>query len=43
MINMKGDMGGGSVVLSSILGLSKLSVATNVSGFIPLCENMVSG
>ncbi|KCV71689.1 hypothetical protein H696_01113 [Fonticula alba] len=40
---MKGDMGGASVVLSTIAGLAQLGVKTHVVGLIPLCENMPSG
>ncbi|KAL0269238.1 UNVERIFIED_CONTAM: hypothetical protein PYX00_007040 [Menopon gallinae] len=43
MEHMKGDMGGGACVLASIYAASKLGLAVNVIGLIPLCENMPDG
>lgn len=42
MMGMKGDMAGGAAVAGAIYALAKNKVKTNVTGFIPLCENRVS-
>lgn len=43
MAAMKGDMGGGATVVSTIGALSRLSADVSVVGIIPLTENMPSG
>ncbi|OAG33541.1 cytosol aminopeptidase [Nematocida sp. ERTm5] len=43
MAAMKGDMGGGASVVSTIGALARLSANANVVGIIPLTENLPSG
>lgn len=43
MAAMKGDMGGGASVVSTIGALARLSATVSVVGIIPLTENMPSG
>lgn len=43
MAAMKGDMGGGATVVSTIGALARLSANVNVVGIVPLTENMPSG
>jgi len=40
---MRGDMGGAASVVGALLGIASLKIPRNVSGFMPLCENMPSG
>ncbi|KAI5184559.1 cytosol aminopeptidase [Nematocida homosporus] len=40
---MKGDMGGGAAVVSSIGALARLGAKTSVVGLVPLTENLPSG
>ncbi|KAI5192543.1 cytosol aminopeptidase [Nematocida minor] len=43
MAAMKGDMGGGASVVSTIGALARLSANVSVVGIVPLTENMPSG
>nr|MBN2278891.1 leucyl aminopeptidase [candidate division Zixibacteria bacterium] len=43
MVEMKGDMQGGAVVLATIMTIARLKFPLNVVGLIPLVENMPSG
>ncbi|KAI5137754.1 cytosol aminopeptidase [Nematocida ausubeli] len=43
MAAMKGDMGGGASVVSTIGALARLSANVNVVGIVPLTENLPSG
>ncbi|KAJ2842413.1 hypothetical protein IWW36_005917 [Coemansia brasiliensis] len=40
---MKGDMGGGAVVVAAMRALAQLRVPINVVAAVPLCENMING
>ncbi|KAI8322649.1 hypothetical protein GQ54DRAFT_287628 [Martensiomyces pterosporus] len=40
---MKGDMGGGAVVVSALRAIAQLKLPINVVATVPLCENMISG
>ncbi|KAF7257610.1 hypothetical protein EG68_04773 [Paragonimus skrjabini miyazakii] len=43
MEEMRADMGGAAVVVSTIFGLANLRVPINVRAYLPLCENMPGG
>jgi leucyl aminopeptidase len=43
MLEMKGDMQGGAIVLSTLITAARLKLPLNVVGLIPLAENMPSG
>jgi len=43
MDEMKGDMTGGAIVLSTVLTAARLKLPVNLVGLIPLAENMPSG
>lgn len=43
MDEMKGDMSGGGIVLSTVVTLARLELKQNIVGIIPLAENMPSG
>lgn len=43
MDEMKGDMSGGGIVLSTVVTAARLGLKQNVIGIIPLAENMPSG
>ncbi|MCJ7578700.1 MAG: leucyl aminopeptidase [candidate division Zixibacteria bacterium] len=43
MLEMKGDMTGGAVVMSTIAGSAKLKLPLNLIGIIPAAENLPSG
>ncbi len=43
MLEMKGDMTGGAVVMSTIAASSKLKLPLNLIGIIPAAENLPSG
>ncbi|KAJ1871324.1 hypothetical protein LPJ55_003966 [Coemansia sp. RSA 990] len=40
---MKGDMGGGAVVVAAMRALAQLRVPINIVAAVPLCENMING
>ena len=43
MLDMKCDMGGGATVLGAMKAIAELKLPVNVSGFVGLAENMISG
>jgi len=43
MVEMKGDMQGGAIVLSTVMTAARLGLPINLVGLIPLVENMPSG
>ena len=43
MNEMKGDMSGGGIVLASVVTAARLGLKQNITGIIPLAENMPSG
>jgi len=43
MIEMKGDMTGGAIVLATLATAARLNLKQNLVGLIPLAENMPSG
>jgi len=43
MLEMKGDMTGGAVVMAAIAGVAKLKLPLNLIGIIPAAENLPSG
>ncbi len=43
MYRMKDDMAGSALVLYSIMAAAKLGLKINITGILPLCENMISG
>ena len=43
MKNMKGDMAGAATVLGTLVAVARLKLPINVSGYMGLVENMVSG
>ncbi|MCP4705783.1 MAG: leucyl aminopeptidase, partial [candidate division Zixibacteria bacterium] len=43
MDEMKGDMSGGGIVLSTVVTAARLELKQNIIGIIPLAENMPSG
>lgn len=43
MDEMKGDMSGGGIVLATIVTAARLGLKQNITGIIPLAENMPSG
>ena len=43
METMKCDMSGGAAVLATIKAIAKLNLAIEVTAFIPIAENMISG
>ena len=43
MLEMKGDMTGGAVVMSAVAGSAKLKLPLNLIGIIPAAENLPSG
>src|SRR5436305_1934831 len=43
MDEMKGDMGGAAAVLGAMHAIAELKPQTNVTAFVPTCENMPSG
>jgi leucyl aminopeptidase len=43
MLDMKGDMAGGAVVISTIAASAKLKLPLNLIGIIPAAENLPSG
>ncbi|XP_033125468.1 cytosol aminopeptidase-like isoform X2 [Anneissia japonica] len=40
---MRGDMGGAANVVAAISAIASLKLPINVTGLVPLCENMVNG
>jgi leucyl aminopeptidase len=43
MMWMRGDMGGGAVVIATIRALALFKIPVNVVGLVPLTENMLGG
>jgi len=43
MDEMKGDMSGGGIVLATVVTAARLGLKQNITGIIPLAENMPSG
>ena len=43
MLTMKGDMAGAATVLGALTAIARLKLPVNVTGFLGLVENMVSG
>jgi leucyl aminopeptidase len=43
MLEMKGDMAGGAVVMSAVADSAQLKLPLNLIGIIPACENLPSG
>jgi leucyl aminopeptidase len=43
MLEMKGDMAGGAVVMSAVAASAQLRLPLNLIGIIPACENLPSG
>ena len=40
---MKSDMGGAAAVIAAVTAIARLSLALNVTGWVPMAENMPSG
>jgi leucyl aminopeptidase len=43
MLEMKGDMAGGAVIMSTVAASARLRLPLNLIGIIPACENLPSG
>jgi leucyl aminopeptidase len=43
IVRQKADMGGGAAVVAALAAIAELELPLSVTGFVPACENMLSG